>query len=71
MDFSAIQNLDASLTIHNKQEMVVNGGMLMREFDFEPGPKLGQILKELEHAIVDGCLPNELEAIYAYIKEKK
>lgn len=69
--FSAIQNLDASLTIHSKQEMVVNGGMLMREFGFEPGPKLGQILKELEYAIVDGHLPNELEAIYAYIKEKK
>ena len=71
VDFSAIQNLDASLTIHNKQEMVVNGGMLMREFGFEPGPKLGQILKELEYAIVDGHLPNDLEAIYAYIKEKK
>ncbi len=71
VDFSAIQNLDANLTIHSKQEMVVNGGMLMREFGFEPGPKLGQILKELEYAIVDGHLPNELEAIYAYIKEKK
>ncbi len=71
VDFSAIQNLDASLTIHNKQEMAVNGGMLMREFGFEPGPKLGQILKELEYAIVDGYLPNDLEAIYAYIKEKK
>ena len=71
VDFSAIQNLDASLTIHNKQEMVVNGGMLMQGFGFEPGPKLGQILKELEYAIVDGHLPNELEAIYAYIKEKK
>ena len=71
VDFSAIQNLDASLTIHNKQEMVVNGGMLMQEFGFEPGPKLGQILKELEHAIVDGCLPNDLEAVYAYIEEKK
>ena len=71
VDFSAIQNLDASLTIHNKQEMAVNGGMLMREFGFEPGPKLGQILKELEYAIVDGHLPNNLEAIYAYIEEKK
>ena len=71
VDFSAIRNLDASLTIHNKQEMAVNGGMLMREFGFEPGPKLGQILKELEYAIVDGYLPNDLEVIYAYIKEKK
>ena len=71
VNFSAIQNLDASLTIHNKQEMVVNGGMLMREFSFEPGPKLGQILKELEYAIVDGHLPNDLEAIYAYTKERK
>ena len=71
VNFSAIQNLDASLTIPNKQEMVVNGGMLMREFSFEPGPKLGQILKELEYAIVDGHLPNDLEAIYAYTKERK
>ena len=71
VDFSAIQNLDASLTIHNKQEMVVNGGTLMQVFGFEPGPKLGQILKELEYAIVDGHLPNNLEAIYAYIEEKK
>ena len=71
VDFSAIQNLDASLTIHSKQEMVVNGGMLMQDFGFKPGPKLGQILKELEYAIVDGHLPNKLEAIYAYIEEKK
>ena len=71
VDFSAIQNLDASLTIHSKQEMVVNGGMLMQDFGFKPGPKLGQILKELEYAIVDGHLPNELEAIYAYIEERK
>ena len=71
VDFSAIQNLDASLIIHSKQEMVVNGGMLMQDIGFKPGPKLGQILKELEYAIVDGHLPNELEAIYAYIKEKK
>ena len=71
VDFSAIQNLDASLTIHSKQEMVVNGGMLMRKFGFELGLKLDQILKELEYAIVDGHLPNDLEAIYAYIKEKK
>ena len=71
VDFSVIHNLDASLTIHSKQEMVVNGGMLMQVFGFEPGPKLGQILKELEYAIVDGHLPNDLEAIYAYIKEKK
>lgn len=71
VDFSAIQNLDASLTIHNKQEMVVNGGMLIQDFGFKPGPKLGQILKELEYAIVDGRLPNDLEAIYAYIKERK
>ena len=71
VDFSAIQNLDASLTIHSKQEMVVNGGMLMQDFGFKPGPKLGQILKELEYAIVDGHLPNKLEANYAYIEEKK
>ena len=50
---------------------MVNGGMLMQDFGFKPGPKLGQILKELEYAIVDGHLPNDLEAIYAYIKEKK
>ena len=43
----------------------------MQEFDFEPGPKLGQILKELEYAIVDGRLPNDLGEPFTPISRRR
>lgn len=65
-----IYDLDASLQIHHRQELAVNGGMLMKECGIKPGPHLGQLLDSIEEAIVSGILKNEKEAIIAFVKEK-
>lgn len=62
-DFQVIEELYDSLAIHDKHEMVVNGGMLMKEYGLKPGPGLGQVLSAIEWAIVDGELENDKKAI--------
>ena len=71
VDYLAIERVYDSLTIHDKHEVVVNGGMLIKEYGFQPGPALGEILTKIEYAIVDGELANEKEAIIAYIQHAK
>ena len=63
VDFQVIEELYDSLAIHDKHEIVVNGGMLMKEYDLKPGPSLGQVLSAIEWAIVDGELENDKKAI--------
>ena len=70
VDYLAIEQVYDSLTIHDKHE-VVNGGMLIKEYGFQPGPALGDILTKIEYAIVDGKLANEKKAIIAYIQQAK
>ena len=60
-----------SLTIHDKKEIQINGGILIKEYGFQPGPDLGEILTEIEYAIVDGELENDRQTIHAYLREKK
>ena len=71
VDFEKIYLTYNSLTIHDKHEIVVNGGLLIKEFGFKPGPALGQLLTEIEMAIVNGVLDNRLEAILAFVEERK
>lgn len=71
IDFERIYSTYDSLTIHDKHEIVVNGGLLIKEFGFKPGPALGQLLTEIEMAIVNGVLDNRLEAILAFVEEKR
>ncbi|WP_105257549.1 CCA tRNA nucleotidyltransferase [Streptococcus suis] len=67
-DFAAIDKIDQALTIHDKHEIVVNGGHLMKTFDLKPGPVLGELLKEVEFQIVEGQLENEEQAIMTFVK---
>ncbi|AXI67464.1 CCA tRNA nucleotidyltransferase [Streptococcus suis] len=67
-DFAAIDKIDQSLIIHDKHEIVVNGGHLMKTFDLKPGPVLGELLKEVEFQIVEGQLENEEQAIMTFVK---
>ena len=71
IDFERIYSTYDSLTIHDKHEIVVNGGLLIKEFGFKPGPALGQLLTEIEMAIVNGVLDNRLEDILAFVEERK
>ncbi|HEM3726617.1 TPA: CCA tRNA nucleotidyltransferase [Streptococcus suis] len=67
-DFDGIDCIEQSLTIHDKHEIVVNGGHLMQVFDLKPGPVLGNLLKQVEYEIVEGNLPNEEQAIMAFVR---
>ncbi|TCD46316.1 CCA tRNA nucleotidyltransferase [Streptococcus sp. X16XC17] len=71
VDMERIAELDAALVIHSKYDMAVNGGTLIAELSMKPGPHLGQILDEVEMALVHDHLPNEKEAILAFIKERE
>ena len=71
VDFERIADLDGQLLIHDKHEIVVNGGILMKELGFKPGPDLGRALKAIENAIVDGQLANDKEAIMAFVQAMK
>lgn len=60
-----------SLTIHDKKELQINGGILIKEYGYQPGPELGDVLDEIEYAIVDGVLKNERQAIHDYLRGRK
>ena len=38
VDYLAIERSMIASTIHDKHEVVVNGGMLIKEYGFQPGP---------------------------------
>ena len=67
----AIIDTYKSLTIHGKKEIQINGGILIKHYGYQPGPDLGDVLEEIEYAIVDGDLENSSEAIHAYLRERK
>ena len=67
VDYERIAELDGQLLIHDKHEIVVNGGKLMKELGFKPGPDLGRTLR----AIVDGELANDEESIMAFVQAMK
>ncbi|WP_369395354.1 tRNA nucleotidyltransferase domain-containing protein [Limosilactobacillus equigenerosi] len=54
---SALQQY-RDLPIHNQRELAVNGGQLIQA-GLQPGPALGQALKQLLTAVVTGELANE------------
>ena len=70
VDFESIERLDKELTIHDKHEIIVNGGILIKELGYKPGPELGQVLKEIEKKIVLGELANDKEAIFEFIRKE-
>ena len=70
VDFGCIERLDNELAIHDKHEIVVNGGTLIKELQYKPGPELGLVLKEIEDKIVLGQLINDKEAIFEFIRKK-
>ncbi len=69
-DFRVIEKLDEQLSIHSKQEIVVTGSTLITELGFQPGPQLGQVLKEVENKIVAGELANNKADILSFIKAR-
>ena len=69
VDFQVIEELYDALAIHDKHEIVVNGGMLIKEYGLKPGPALGQVISAIEWAIVDGELENDIQAIGDFLSD--
>lgn len=65
-----VTELDQLLPIHSKQDMAITGRDLIQDFGITPGPQLGDILDELERAIVAGEVGNEREALVAYLNKE-
>ena len=70
VDYLAIERVYDSLTIHDKHEVVVNGGMLIKEYGFQPGPALGDFDKDRIRHCRWGA-GQWKEAIIAYIQQVK
>ena len=49
----------------------VRGDEIMAVCGIPPGPKVGQLKKMIEEAILDGLIPNEHDAAYQYLLEIK
>ncbi len=50
-------------------DLKVDGHDVMKEFNIKPGPKIGEILKELFAEVESGKLQNEREALLSRMKE--
>ncbi|HEO6936836.1 TPA: CCA tRNA nucleotidyltransferase, partial [Streptococcus agalactiae] len=55
--------------IHDRHEIVVNGSTLIKKLGIKPGPQMGDIISQIELAIVLGQLINEEEAILHFVKQ--
>ncbi|MGT2895776.1 CCA tRNA nucleotidyltransferase [Streptococcus entericus] len=66
-----IQQLDEELPIHSKQDMAITGRDLIQDFGIKPGPQLGDILDELERAIVAGEVENKREQVWEWVKQAR
>lgn len=65
-----IRHIIDMLPITNSSELAIQGGDLIREGVMTPGPKLGQCLKKIEYAVVNGDLQNTRESLIQYAKEQ-
>ncbi len=54
-----------ALPIKSTKELAVNGGQLIKLAHVKPGPKMGQILYQLQQRVLDRSLPNDQNALLA------
>ena len=48
----------------------IDGAEIMEIFELAPGPEVGRLKTSIKDAILDGVIPNEYDAAYAYLLEK-
>lgn len=57
------------LPIKSKRELTINGKQLLQETELHPGPKIGEILRRLEKAVVNGKIKNRHELLIETAKQ--
>ncbi|MCC0977571.1 CCA tRNA nucleotidyltransferase [Staphylococcus aureus] len=65
-----LQTIDETLhrlPMHNRKDMMVNGGVLMAHFNAKSGPWLKDVLRQIEIAIVTGKVSNEETEILKWV----
>lgn len=70
VDFKRIERLDKELTIHDKHEIVINGGVLIKELQYKPGPELGQVLKKSRKKLFLVSLPMTKKLFLTLLERK-
>lgn len=67
-DYSSMAVLLAyeGLPIHNRSELAVNGKDLLMMLNLQPGPILGQLIEEIEEAVLNRQVKNEKLALLEY-----
>lgn len=63
------QNDYAKLAIHDRHELAVNGGQLLKETPLKPGPAMGKVLEQSLRAVVAGKVANSLPALLKYSEQ--
>jgi tRNA nucleotidyltransferase (CCA-adding enzyme) len=61
------QNIPQEVVIFDERNLKVTGTTLMREFNLEPGPALGELKKRAAQAVIDGEIENEESAILEWL----
>ncbi|WP_035053076.1 CCA tRNA nucleotidyltransferase [Carnobacterium pleistocenium] len=67
VNFESVHLLDQELPIHSKKEIRINGNDLKDMLDRKPGKWLGDLMIEIEEAILAGSLLNEKQAIFDWV----
>ncbi|MDI1901173.1 CCA tRNA nucleotidyltransferase, partial [Staphylococcus aureus] len=65
-----LQTIDETLhrlPMHNRKDMMVNGGVLMAHLNAKSGPWLKDVLRQIEIAIVTGKVSNEETEILKWV----
>ncbi|HCD0961611.1 TPA: CCA tRNA nucleotidyltransferase [Staphylococcus aureus] len=65
-----LQTIDETLhrlSMHNRKDMMVNGGVLMAHLNAKSGPWLKDVLRQIEIAIVTGKVSNEETEILKWV----
>ncbi|MBQ6662471.1 MAG: HD domain-containing protein [Firmicutes bacterium] len=72
-DYAEMERLAREILVQeqcfSRRQLAVNGSDLLA-LGFPAGPELGAILDELVDRVIDGRLPNEQEALLAYVRNR-
>lgn len=69
LDLNQLHQIYQQLPIKSTKELVINGGILLKNFNLKPGPYLGKILKQLEVEVIEKKVPNHLDSLLARAKQ--